>query len=84
MICALTADHETDLSPIPGRVEEFDVVQVAGRLAPGLTNPRMFVTRPSGEVGEIGLTASGGEFVTKVALNESSKFRRLQPNRLQK
>ena len=73
VVCTLTADHETDLSPIPGRVEEFDVVQVAGRLAPGLTNPRLFVTRPTGEVEEIGLTASGGEFVTKVALRETGE-----------
>jgi uncharacterized protein YkwD len=73
VICTLTADHETDLAPIPGRVEEFDVVQVKGTLAPGLTNPRMFVTRPTGEVEEIGLTASGGEFVTKVMLRETGE-----------
>jgi uncharacterized protein YkwD len=73
VVCALTADHATDLSPIRGRVDEFDVVQVAGQLAPGLTNPRLFVTRPTGDVEEIGLTASGGEFLTKVALNETGE-----------
>ncbi|MFN2546484.1 MAG: CAP domain-containing protein [Myxococcales bacterium] len=73
VVCTLTADHQTDLAPIPGRVEEFDVVQVAGRLAPGLANPRLFVTRPTGEVEEIGLTASGGDFVTKIALRETGE-----------
>lgn len=73
VVCVLTANHETDLSPIPGRVEEFDTVQVSGHLAPGLSNPHLFVTRPSGEVEELGLTASGGEFVTRVQLNETGE-----------
>jgi uncharacterized protein YkwD len=73
VVCALTVDHQTDLSPIPGRVEEFETVTVAGQLAPGLTNPRLFVTRPTGEVAEIGLQAAGGAFSTRVSLNETGE-----------
>ena len=73
VVCALTADHETDLSHIPGVVDEFDTVQVSGRLAPGLSKPRLFVTRPGGEVEEIGMVASGGEFSTRVALRETGE-----------
>ena len=73
VVCVLTVDHETDLAPIPGHVEEFDEVPIAGRLAPGLTNPRLYVTRPTGDVEEIGLTASGGEFLTRVALRETGE-----------
>lgn len=73
VVCALTAQHETDLAHIPGRVEEFDTVAVTGRLAAGLARPRLFVTKPSGEVEELGLIASGGEFSTRVALRETGE-----------
>jgi uncharacterized protein YkwD len=73
IVCALTADHETDLSPIPGVVEEFDTAQVTGRLAPGLSHARLFVTRPSGEVEEIGMVSSGGDFSTRIALRETGE-----------
>lgn len=73
VVCALTADHQTDLARIPGTVDEFDTVQVSGRLGPGLSRPRLFVTRPSGEVTELGMVASGGEFSTRVQLRETGE-----------
>ena len=73
VVCALTAAHETDLAHIPGVVEEFDTVQVSGRLGAGLSKPRLFVTRPSGEVTELGMVASGGEFSTRVQLRETGE-----------
>jgi uncharacterized protein YkwD len=73
VVCALTADHGTDLAHIPGRVEEFDAVQISGQLAVGLTRPRLFVTRPSGEVEEIGMVAAGGDFSTRIALRETGE-----------
>ena len=73
VVCALTADHQTDLLPIPGTVDEFDTVQVSGRLGAGLTRPRLFVTRPSGEVTELGMVAAGGDFSTRVQLRETGE-----------
>ena len=73
VVCALTADHQTDLARIPGSVEEFDMVQVSGRLGAGLSRPRLFVTRPSGEVSELGMVASGGDFSTRVQLRETGE-----------
>ena len=73
VVCALTADHQTDLARIPGMVEEFDTVQVSGRLGKGLSRPRLFVTGPSGEVAELGMVASGGEFSTRVQLRETGE-----------
>jgi uncharacterized protein YkwD len=73
VVCALSAMHGTDLRRIPGSVEEMDTVVVAGRLAPELSRPRLFVTHPTGEVEEMGLTASGGEFSTRVSLRETGE-----------
>jgi len=73
VVCALSAQHETDLRRIPGIVEELDTVIVSGRLARDLSQPRLFVTHPTGEVEEIGLTASGGEFSTRVQLRETGE-----------
>jgi uncharacterized protein YkwD len=73
VVCALTALHGTDLRRIPGSVEELDTVIVAGTLAADLSRPRLFVTHPTGEVEEIGLTASGGEFTTRVTLRETGE-----------
>lgn len=73
VVCALTADHQSDLLRIPGMVDEFDTVQVSGRLGAGLSRPRLFVTRPSGEVTELGMVASGGDFSTRVQLRETGE-----------
>jgi uncharacterized protein YkwD len=73
VVCALSALHGTDLRPIPGRVEELETVIVAGTLAPELSRPRLFVTHPSGDVEEMGLIASGGEFSTRVMLRETGE-----------
>ncbi len=73
IVCTLTVEHETDLAHIPGAVEEFDTVQISGTLAPGLSRPRLFVTRPTGEVEELGMVASGGQFATRVSLRETGE-----------
>jgi len=73
VVCALSALHGTDLRHIPGQVEELDTVIVAGRLAPELSRPRLFVTHPSGDVEEMGLIAAGGEFATRVMLRETGE-----------
>jgi len=53
--CVLVADHSTDLARIPGRVRSGDSINVSGTLGEGLSKPRIFVTRPNGEVEEIAL-----------------------------
>ncbi|HEX4382840.1 MAG TPA: CAP domain-containing protein [Myxococcales bacterium] len=53
--CVLVADHATELEKIPGRVRAGDRVTVSGTLGPGMSKPRIFVTRPNGEVEEIAL-----------------------------
>jgi uncharacterized protein YkwD len=68
VVCALTAVHGTTLSRIPGRVEAGQIVDVEGTLAAGLENPRLYVTRPSGDVEEIGLAAAGAAFSARVPL----------------
>jgi len=68
VVCALTAVHGTDLEPIPGRLEEGRSVRVAGALAPGLSSPRLFVTRPSGQVEELKLQAAGPRFLGTVSV----------------
>jgi len=73
VVCVLTAAHETDLARIPGTMEEFETAQVSGTLAPGLSRPRLFVSRPTGEVDEIGMVAAGGEFSTRVLLRETGE-----------
>jgi uncharacterized protein YkwD len=70
VVCALTAKHGTTLERIPGRVVPRQIVAVAGTLESGLRNPRLFVTRPSGEVQELELASNGARFSTRVALKE--------------
>jgi len=70
VVCALTANHATTLDRIPGRVLPRQIVAVAGTLGPGLQHPRLFITRPSGDVDELELGSSGPRFSTRVALNE--------------
>lgn len=55
VVCSLAAQHSTDLSPIPGRVRAGESVTVSGTLGEGLRKPRIFVTRPDGQVEEIPL-----------------------------
>src|SRR5207253_2185330 len=43
VVALLTARHETELSPIPGRVEAGEEVMVHGRLPRGLKSPRLFL-----------------------------------------
>src|SRR5438128_2591406 len=68
VVCALSAVHRTTLARIPGRVEAGHIVDVSGKLGAGLSNPRLFVTRPSGDVEEIELEAAGDTFAAKVPL----------------
>ena len=55
LVCALTAMHGTDLTHVPGRYDVGASVSLTGTLAEGLSKPRLFVTRPGGEVEEIRL-----------------------------
>ena len=70
VVCALTANHGTTLARISGRVQPGQRVAVSGTLEAGLRNPRLFVTRPSGEVKEVELASAGSSFSAKVALQE--------------
>ena len=70
VVCALTAIHGTTLSHIPGRFEAGQSVNVSGTLEQGLGNPRLYITRPSGEVEEMKLGGSGAAFSTRVLLGE--------------
>ncbi len=70
VVCALTADHTTDLKRIPGRVEPGGSVDVSGRLPAGLTLPRLFVTRPGGAVEELKLSVSGATFSGRVEIRQ--------------
>jgi uncharacterized protein YkwD len=70
VVCALTAIHGTTLQQIPGRVEPGQSVVVAGTLGDGLQGPRLFITRPSGEVEEMKIGTSGAGFSARVALKE--------------
>jgi uncharacterized protein YkwD len=70
VVCALTANHGTTLERIPGRIEPGRSVAVTGTLEPGLRHPRLFITRPSGEVEEMELSAKGASFSARVALKE--------------
>ena len=68
VVCALTADHGTTLQRIPGQVERGQTVAVAGVLGEGLRSPRLFVTRPSGDVEEVQVANAGASFSAKVPL----------------
>src|SRR5207237_3388758 len=70
VVCALTAIHGTTVSRIPGRVEAGQSVDVSGTLEQGLASPRLYITRPSGEVEEMKLGGSGAEFAASVLLKE--------------
>src|SRR5438128_12604449 len=70
VVCALTAIHGTTVSRIPGRVEAGQSVAVSGTLEQGLASPRLYITRPSGEVEEMKLGGSGAEFAARVLLKE--------------
>jgi uncharacterized protein YkwD len=70
VVCALTAIHGTTISRIPGRVEAGRSVDVSGTLEEGLANPRLYVTRPSGEVEEMKVGGSSAAFSAKVLLKE--------------
>ena len=68
VVAALAVQHASDLAAIPGSVAPGDSVEVAGRLAAGLSKPRLFVTRPSGQVEELKLAAAGDRFSGRVSL----------------
>ncbi len=68
VVCALTALHGTTLQRIPGRVEPGQSVAVSGTLAEGLHGPRLFITRPSGEVEEMKIASAGSSFSATVPL----------------
>ncbi len=68
LVCALTAQHGATLQRIPGRAEPGQIVVVAGTLPSGLQAPRLFVTRPSGEVEEMKLDSAGSSFSARVRL----------------
>jgi uncharacterized protein YkwD len=70
VVCALTVNHGTTLERIPGRIEPGQSVAVSGTLESGLRKPRLFVTRPSGDVEEIGLLSTGASFSAKVPLKD--------------
>ena len=73
VVAALTAQHDTDLAPIAGSVAAGDSVEVSGRLAPGLGAPRLFVTRPGGQVEELKLATSGDRFSARVTLRPAGE-----------
>jgi uncharacterized protein YkwD len=68
VVCALTTLHGTTLQRIPGQVEPGQSVSVSGTLAEGLHGPRLFITRPSGEVEEMKIASAGPGFSATVAL----------------
>ena len=73
LVCALAANHGTNLSPIPGLVEPGASVEVKGRLAPGLTHPRLYAMRPSGEVEELKLATGPAGFSAQVLLRDKGE-----------
>lgn len=70
VVCALTALHGTTLQKILGQVEPGRSVTVSGTLADGLRSPRLFVTRPSGEVEEMKIDSDADGFSASVRLKE--------------
>lgn len=68
VVAELTAQHGTDLARIPGAVAAGEAVEVRGRLSPGLSRARLFVTRPGGAVDEPPLSSSGASFAGRVLL----------------
>jgi uncharacterized protein YkwD len=74
VVCALTVNHGTTMDRIPGRVEPGQSVAVAGNLEDGLRNARLFVTRPSGEVEEIGVANAGASFSARLSLKDRGEY----------
>ena len=73
VVGALVATHATELARIPGRVEAGAIVDVQGKLAPGLGNARLFVTRPGGAVEELKLAADRDRFSARVILRAAGE-----------
>src|SRR6266404_5166199 len=73
VVRALTPNHGTTLARIRGRVQPGQRVAVSGTLEEGLRNPRLFVTRPSGEVKEVELASAGSNFSARVVLQEQGE-----------
>lgn len=74
VVCALTVNHGTTLDRIPGRVEAGQSIAVAGNLEAGLGNARLFVTRPTGDVEEIGVANASAGFSAKVSLKDRGEY----------
>lgn len=73
LVCALTAPHGTDLAHLPGRFDVGASATVSGTLAGGLESPRLFVTRPGGDVEEIKLGVEGRSFGARVPLRQKGE-----------
>src|SRR3954468_5629258 len=50
VVALLTANQPLRLRPIPGRVEPGSIVTIEGALAPGLREPRLYVSHPGGAI----------------------------------
>jgi uncharacterized protein YkwD len=74
IVAALTAQHASDLAPIPGSVAPGGSVEVSGRLSAGLGRPRLFVTRPGGEVEELKLATTGDRFSGRITLRPAGEY----------
>src|SRR5207248_5284190 len=68
VICAITAFHAGDLKHIPGQVETGATVSVSGILPDNLTNPRLYVMSPAGEVHDVRLAVEGRSFAARLPL----------------
>ncbi len=73
LVAALTAQHSSELSPVPGSVGAGDSVEIKGRLAAGLSEPKLFVTRPGGDVEELKLATTGERFSGRVSLRATGE-----------
>lgn len=73
LVCALTAMHGTDLTHIPGRLDVGASVSLSGTLLEGLSKPRLFVTKPGGEVEEIRLGTEGRSFGARIPLRQKGE-----------
>ena len=73
IVAALTAQHASDLAAIPGTVAPGGSIEVSGRLSAGLARPRLFVTRPGGEVEELKLASAGDRFSGRIPLRPAGE-----------
>ena len=72
VVAVLTARRGAVLLPLPAQVEALEVVRFAGRLSdPALSAPRLYHLKPTGEVDDVPLVASKGEFALPVRLIET-------------